>query len=227
MQGNRTRRSRGPKVGIVSDPLRFPEVCILVFCAAAVVKGCLVAPRCRVLKRFNRMQTSVEYRDKTRHYVEDEKQNCRERIHRFCLFYLAESERKVHERYYVDSEKSKTAAFPQCRIRLQGMIGWINIPCSRTMTSGYYTNKLSGERLRRCYEVAPPRTKAYLEAEISFALDYLDRSTELSNLGAGMVECCRDCSRRRRPSREYTLLLPVSGWLWIFWAAQPPYRLPS
>lgn len=35
----------------------------------------------------------------------------------------------------------------------------------------YYTEKLSGERLRAAYDVAPPRARRYLEAEI----DHIDR----------------------------------------------------
>ena len=35
----------------------------------------------------------------------------------------------------------------------------------------YYSQKLSAERLRLCYEIAPPRVKRYLEAEIYFVLD--------------------------------------------------------
>jgi SAM-dependent methyltransferase len=31
---------------------------------------------------------------------------------------------------------------------------------------GYYSRRLAAERLRRCYELAPPRVQAYLDAEI-------------------------------------------------------------
>ena len=31
---------------------------------------------------------------------------------------------------------------------------------------GYYENYLSADRLRLCYEIAPPRVQRYLEAEI-------------------------------------------------------------
>jgi len=40
---------------------------------------------------------------------------------------------------------------------------------------GYYTGKLSGERLRQCYRIASPRVQQYLEAEIRFVLGRLDR----------------------------------------------------
>ena len=32
---------------------------------------------------------------------------------------------------------------------------------------GYYTERLAAERLRACYDLAPPRTKAYLGTGIS------------------------------------------------------------
>jgi len=35
----------------------------------------------------------------------------------------------------------------------------------------YYSQKLSADHLRRCYEIAPLRVKRYLEAEIEFVLD--------------------------------------------------------
>jgi len=50
---------------------------------------------------------------------------------------------------------------------------------------GYYTEKLSGERLRACYDLAPPRTRAYLEAEIEFVLQKTTPSTAVLELGCG------------------------------------------
>jgi len=50
---------------------------------------------------------------------------------------------------------------------------------------GYYFRKLSGERLRRCYEIASPRVKRYLEAEIRFVLAYLERNDVVLELGCG------------------------------------------
>ena len=35
-------------------------------------------------------------------------------------------------------------------------------------SGAYYSDRLNAERLRRCYEVAPPRVQRYLEAEIGF-----------------------------------------------------------
>jgi 2-polyprenyl-6-hydroxyphenyl methylase/3-demethylubiquinone-9 3-methyltransferase len=49
----------------------------------------------------------------------------------------------------------------------------------------YYSEKLAGERLRACYELAPPRAKEYLEAEIEFVAARTSRSTRLLELGCG------------------------------------------
>lgn len=49
----------------------------------------------------------------------------------------------------------------------------------------YYAEKLSGERLRRCYEVAPDRVRQYLEAEILHALGHLRPTDRVLELGCG------------------------------------------
>jgi len=50
---------------------------------------------------------------------------------------------------------------------------------------GYYTEKLAAERLRTCYDLAPPRTRAYLEAEIEFVLGRTSPSMVVAELGCG------------------------------------------
>ena len=50
---------------------------------------------------------------------------------------------------------------------------------------GYYSQKLSAERLRLCYEIAPPRVKQYLEAEIEFVLDKIKPHDLVLELGCG------------------------------------------
>ena len=50
---------------------------------------------------------------------------------------------------------------------------------------GYYTDKLSAERLRACYDLAPPRIKVYLEAEIEFVLTRTTSSMLALELGCG------------------------------------------
>jgi SAM-dependent methyltransferase len=51
--------------------------------------------------------------------------------------------------------------------------------------SGYYARGLGGERLRRCYELAPDRVRRYLEAEIQFVLSRLRPTDVVLELGCG------------------------------------------
>lgn len=49
----------------------------------------------------------------------------------------------------------------------------------------YYSEKLSAERLKRVYEVAPPRTRQYVDAEIDFVLGNIDPGDVVLELGCG------------------------------------------
>jgi SAM-dependent methyltransferase len=49
----------------------------------------------------------------------------------------------------------------------------------------YYAENLAAERLRSCYDLAPPRVKAYLEAEIDFVLRKTSSSMIVLELGCG------------------------------------------
>ena len=49
----------------------------------------------------------------------------------------------------------------------------------------YYSEKLSAERLKRCYEVAPPRVVQYLEAELEHVLHTVRRGDAVLELGCG------------------------------------------
>ena len=51
--------------------------------------------------------------------------------------------------------------------------------------SGYYDERLAAEKLLRAYEIAPPRVKQYLEAEIEFALSYIKPTDTVLELGCG------------------------------------------
>jgi 2-polyprenyl-6-hydroxyphenyl methylase/3-demethylubiquinone-9 3-methyltransferase len=51
--------------------------------------------------------------------------------------------------------------------------------------NGYYTEKLAAENLKRCYDIAPPRTQQYLEAEIQYILGHLSPSHVVLELGCG------------------------------------------
>lgn len=49
----------------------------------------------------------------------------------------------------------------------------------------YYAEKLSGERLKRCYEIAPERVRQYLEAEINHVLSRVRGCGTVLELGCG------------------------------------------
>jgi 2-polyprenyl-6-hydroxyphenyl methylase/3-demethylubiquinone-9 3-methyltransferase len=51
--------------------------------------------------------------------------------------------------------------------------------------ASYYSLKLSGERLKLCYSIAPPRVKQYLEAEIDFVLSKIKPADSVLELGCG------------------------------------------
>lgn len=49
----------------------------------------------------------------------------------------------------------------------------------------YYSDKLSAERLKRCYDIAPPRIRQYFEAELEFVLSHLTSESSIIELGCG------------------------------------------
>jgi SAM-dependent methyltransferase len=51
--------------------------------------------------------------------------------------------------------------------------------------SAYYSNKLSAERLKLCYYIAPHRVKQYLKAEIGYVLQNIRSSDMVLELGCG------------------------------------------
>ncbi len=51
--------------------------------------------------------------------------------------------------------------------------------------SRYYDERLSAQRLRRCYEIAPPRVRRYFDAEFRFVADRIRPSDEVLELGCG------------------------------------------
>ena len=51
--------------------------------------------------------------------------------------------------------------------------------------TGYYAEKLAGERLRRVYEIASPRVQRYLEAEIEHVCSRLRPDDSVLELGCG------------------------------------------
>jgi ubiquinone/menaquinone biosynthesis C-methylase UbiE len=51
--------------------------------------------------------------------------------------------------------------------------------------SEYYSRKLSGERLKRVYDIAPPRVRQYLDAEVDYVLKKIDSGDLVLELGCG------------------------------------------
>jgi len=49
----------------------------------------------------------------------------------------------------------------------------------------YYRKKLAASRLRKCYEVAPPRVRQYLEAEVNHVLKRIGNRDIVLELGCG------------------------------------------
>ncbi len=49
----------------------------------------------------------------------------------------------------------------------------------------YYTDTLSAQKLKRCYEIAPPRVNQYLKAEIQYVLKHIEKSHRVIELGCG------------------------------------------
>ncbi len=52
-------------------------------------------------------------------------------------------------------------------------------------SEGYYVEKLSASRLRRCYEIAPPRVRQYLDAETAHVASRLRADDRVLELGCG------------------------------------------
>ena len=50
---------------------------------------------------------------------------------------------------------------------------------------GYYSQRLSAERLRLCYELAPPKVQQYLQAEVDYVKERIQDSDRVLELGCG------------------------------------------
>jgi 2-polyprenyl-6-hydroxyphenyl methylase/3-demethylubiquinone-9 3-methyltransferase len=60
------------------------------------------------------------------------------------------------------------------------------------MITSYYRDRLSAERLKRCYELAPPRVQQYLRAEMDFVLDTIRPKDTVLDLGCGYGRTMRE-----------------------------------
>lgn len=64
--------------------------------------------------------------------------------------------------------------------------------------ASYYTERLAAERLRQCYEIAPPRTRQYLEAEIAHVVQRIRPSDTVLELGCGYGRVLRRLAGQTR-----------------------------
>ncbi|MBD3297638.1 MAG: methyltransferase domain-containing protein, partial [candidate division Zixibacteria bacterium] len=62
--------------------------------------------------------------------------------------------------------------------------------------SDYYSKSLSGKRLQRCYDIAPPRVRQYLTAEIDYTLGHLASDATVLELGCGYGRVLRPIAER-------------------------------
>jgi ubiquinone/menaquinone biosynthesis C-methylase UbiE len=64
--------------------------------------------------------------------------------------------------------------------------------------SDYYAKQLSAERLKRCYDLAPPRVQQYLEAEIAHVIERIGAADAVLELGCGYGRVLRRLIGRAR-----------------------------
>jgi ubiquinone/menaquinone biosynthesis C-methylase UbiE len=55
---------------------------------------------------------------------------------------------------------------------------------SKTLT-GYYTEILSANNLKRCYDIAPQRVRQYLQAEVNYVIQFIKPEDSILELGCG------------------------------------------
>jgi SAM-dependent methyltransferase len=72
--------------------------------------------------------------------------------------------------------------------------------CYNYQMPSYYSQKLSGERLRRVYEIAPPRVQQYLRAELDYVVRRIAPGDLVLDLGCGY-------------GREIPQLAGKAGWV--------------
>lgn len=57
---------------------------------------------------------------------------------------------------------------------------------------GYYSETLAAERLKQCYDIAPPKVRAYLQGEIDFVLSRVSADDAVLELGCGYGRVLRE-----------------------------------
>jgi len=63
---------------------------------------------------------------------------------------------------------------------------------------GYYDKNLSADKLKKVYDIAPPRTKQYLRAEIDFVLKNIKSSDTVLELGCGYGRVLKPLAQKAR-----------------------------
>jgi hypothetical protein len=76
----------------------------------------------------------------------------------------------------------------------------------------YYKDKLSAERLKKCYDIAPQRVRQYLDAEINYVLQKINKSDLVIELGADTGDCSLPLPVKLNRLSESTLPLQVLKW---------------
>ncbi len=66
------------------------------------------------------------------------------------------------------------------------------------MMASFYSERLSAERLRRCYEIAPPRVKQYFEAEIAFVASRVCATDTVLELGCGYGRIVKELATKAK-----------------------------
>ena len=64
------------------------------------------------------------------------------------------------------------------------------------MMQGYYEKKLSAERLRKCYDIAPPRVRQYFASELSHVLRKIYPGEKVLDLGCGFGRILPNLARK-------------------------------
>jgi ubiquinone/menaquinone biosynthesis C-methylase UbiE len=74
----------------------------------------------------------------------------------------------------------------------------MNVCPTKNTLNRYYTDKLSAQKLKKVYEIAPPRVRQYLEAEINHCLEKIKPDDLILELGCGYGRIFLTLSRKAK-----------------------------
>jgi ubiquinone/menaquinone biosynthesis C-methylase UbiE len=69
---------------------------------------------------------------------------------------------------------------------------------SITAMTDYYQEKLSTERLKHVYEIAPPRVRQYMESEVKYVLQKIKSNDSILDLGCGYGRILPQLARKSK-----------------------------